>query len=93
MLVAITIFDGFKVANSPFFIAFEFIMCLTVTVDLCLKLKMQGFKKYLRNSKWNKIDFFIVVSCNIIFLLSICFRASVYEEISEEVLLIAWSIF
>ena len=54
---------------------------------------MQGFKKYLRNSQWNKLDFFIVVSCNIIFLTSICFRATVYEEISEEVLLIAWSIF
>lgn len=93
ILVVITIADGFRVAGSPFFIAVEFIMCLTVTVDLALKVRMKGFKKYLKSGTWNKLDFFIVVSCNLIFLLTIIKKATVAEEISEELLLIGWSVF
>jgi len=68
-------------------------MCTTVTVDLALKIRMQGFKKYLKSGTWNKLDFFIVVACNLIFLLSIIKKATVAEEVSEELLLIAWSVF
>ena len=93
ILVVITIADGFRIAGSPFFIAVEFIMCLTVTVDLALKVRMKGFKKYLNGGTWNKLDFFIVVSCNLIFLLTIIKKATVAEEISEEILLIGWSVF
>ena len=93
ILVVITIADGFRIAGSPFFIAVEFVMCLTVTVDLALKVRMKGFKKYWKGCSWNKLDFIIVVSCNIIFLLTIIKKATVAEEISEELLLIGWSIF
>jgi len=93
ILVVITIADGFRVAGSPFFIAIEFILCLTVTVDLGLKVKMQGFKKYLKGGTWNKLDFFIVISCNLIIMLSIFKSENVAEPISEELLLIAWSVF
>ena len=93
ILVVITILDGFRVASSPVFITFEFVMCVTVTVDLALKVRMQGFRKYLKSGTWNKLDFFIVISCNLIFLLTIIRKATVAEEVSEEILLIAWSVF
>ena len=52
---------------------------------------MIGFGKYMAKSCWNKLDLAIVVTCNLLFIISIISHASV-EYISEEILLVAWSI-
>ena len=73
------------------FIIIEFILNLTVSVDFGFRVRMQGFKKYLHKTIWNKLDFVIVCCCNILFLISLISDA-VFEEMSEEILLVAWSI-
>lgn len=93
ILIFVTIIDGFKVADSPLCIVIEFILCVTVTIDFAIKVRLTGFKNYLMKNKfWNKFDFAIVVGCNILFLLTLLSKASVGEEISEEILLISWCI-
>jgi hypothetical protein len=44
-----------------------------------------------QNKCWNKLDFLIVVMCNMLFILSIIFHSG-SGEISEELLLVGWSI-
>lgn len=91
MLIITTIVDGFKVANSPIFIVVELLLNLTISVDFYFRVRMATFKAYMKQSFWNKLDFVIVCGCNILFLLSIASHAS-YGEISEELLLVFWSI-
>ena len=71
VLIIISIFDGFKIAHSPIFIVVEFLLCLTISIDFALKTRMVGFSKYMRMNWWNKLDFLIVVGCNILFIVSI----------------------
>ena len=93
LLVVTTIVDGFKVADSPTFIAVELLLNITISVDFSFRVRMAGFKKYLTKSHWNKLDFLIVFGCNILFLITmISANSDLSEEISEEMLLIFWSI-
>ena len=91
ILVVVTIIDGFKIADSKMFIIVELLLNLTITVDFGLRVKMTGFKNYLKNRFWNKLDFIIVIGCNLLFIGSVLANVS-YGEISEEALLISWSI-
>lgn len=91
MLIVVTIIDGFKIAESKMFITVELLLNLTITVDFLLRVKMAGFKSYLRKSLWNKLDFVIVLGCNLLFVVSIIAQVS-YGEISEELLLVFWAI-
>ena len=91
ILILTTIIDGFKVAQSPTFITIELIINLIIAIDLGLRIKMTGFFKYMGKSCWNKLDLAIVIGCNLLFIISLMFKASV-EYISEEILLVAWSI-
>ena len=92
ILILITIVDGFKIASSPMFIIFEFILNLTVTLDLTLRVYMAGCKVYANKNKcWNKLDFVIVFGCNMLFFVSILDDMTV-GEISDEVLLVMWSV-
>jgi hypothetical protein len=90
-LIVITIVDGFKIAESPAFIAVELILNITISFDLLCRVRLQGCKKYFKKSGWNKLDFFIVLGCNALFIVSLLQHISA-EEISEELLLVAWSI-
>ena len=92
LLVVTTIVDGFKVADSPTFIAVELLLNITISVDFAFRVRMAGFKKYLTKSHWNKLDFLIVFGCNILFLITMISYSNLSEEISEEMLLIFWSI-
>ena len=92
-MVVTTIIDGFKIANSPTFIAVELLLNITISVDFGLRVRMVGFKKYMKKSNWNKLDFAIVFGCNILFLITMITPSSTQsEELSEELLLIVWSI-
>ena len=90
-LIVITIVDGFKIAQSPVFIAVELILNITISIDLLFRVRMQGCKKYFQKSGWNKLDLFIVLGCNILFIISLLSHITA-EEISEELLLVAWSV-
>ena len=52
---------------------------------------MIGFKNYMRNSIWNIFEIIIVVGCNVLFIVSLL-QHMMINEISEEILLVAWSI-
>lgn len=90
-LFVITIVDGFKIAESPAFIAVELVLNVTISIDLFCRVRLQGCKKYFKKSGWNKLDVFIVLGCNVLFIISLTQHISA-EEISEELLLVAWSI-
>jgi hypothetical protein len=91
VLILVTIVDGFKIADSSMFIIVELLLNITITVDFLLRVKMAGFRTYLKKSFWNKLDFVIVIGCNLLFLGSVLSHES-YGEISEEALLVFWSI-
>ena len=90
-LIIITVVDGFKIAESPAFVAVELILNVTISMDLLCRVRLQGCKKYFKRSGWNKLDLFIVLGCNALFIISLLQHISA-EEISEELLLVAWSI-
>jgi len=90
-LIVITIVDGFKVAKSPVFISIELALNITISIDLLFRLRLQGCRKYIKKSGWNKLDVFIVLGCNALFIVSLMQHISA-EEISEELLLVAWSV-
>jgi len=86
-----TIIDGFKIAKSPAFVVVEFVLCITITIDFAFKARMAGCAKYLTMNHWNKFDLVIVIGCNILFIISVISTSkSVGEEVTEEILFIAW---
>ena len=92
ILIIATIIDGFKIAESPLFICVELLLNITISVDFACRIRMVGFKKYMSQNKcWNKLDCFIVVMCNMLFIISLLFHFA-SGEISEELLLVGWSI-
>ena len=91
ILIITTIVDGFKIAESPTFIFIEFLLNVTISIDLGLRIKMYGFSRYINKNTWNKLDVLISVLCNILFVVSLITKVA-FEMISEELLLVAWSI-
>jgi len=83
--------DGFVVADSPTFIIVELLLNVTITLDFLARVKLEGFRKYLKKSNWNKLDFSICFGCNLLFVVSLVSHA-IFEEMSEELLLVFWSI-
>lgn len=91
LLIITTIIDGFKIAESTTFIIIELFLNLTISADFAARVRMAGFSAYLRKSFWNKLDFLIVFSCLFLFIFSLLSQVT-FNEISEELLLVAWSI-
>ena len=91
LLILTTIIDGFKVAESPTFICVELLLNVLISLDLAGRVRMVGFKLYMSRSWWNKFDLGIVIGCNLLFIISLLSHVS-FEYISEEILLVAWSI-
>lgn len=92
ILILTYVVDGYEVAKSPAFIFVEFSLNVAIGIDFGCRIRMIGLMKYLSQNKcWNKFDFLIVVLCNVLFLLSLVFHVT-SQEISEELILIAWSI-
>lgn len=91
VLIILTIVDGFKIAGSPAFICVELLLNLVITIDFVARIKLQGFKTYLNQSVWNKLDLIIVAGCNTLFLVSVIDDVT-FGEISDELLLVFWSV-
>jgi len=55
-----------------------------------------GFKRFINGGLWNIFDAFVVFGCVLLFiamLLSHSGTVLILEELSEEILLITWSLF
>ena len=76
MLIIVTIIDGFVIADSALFISLEIIMNLLITLDFLFRIKLAGGKKYFRSNRgnliwWNIFDTFVVITCNLLFILAL----------------------
>ena len=76
LLIAVTIFDGFSIADSFLFIILELLMNLIISFDFICRLKLAGFRKFYRSNQgkfrwWNFFDTFVVVTCNILFIFAV----------------------
>mgnify|MGYP000303318454 CR=1 FL=1 len=71
------------VADSPTFIIVELLLNVTITLDFLARVKLEGFRKYLRKSNWNKLDFSICFGCNLLFVVSLVSHA-IFEEMKDE---------
>jgi lipoprotein signal peptidase len=55
-----------------------------------------GLKRFINGGLWNIFDAFVVLGCILLFIAMLLSRSGtvlVLEEISEEILLITWSLF
>lgn len=96
-LVVITFVKGMRVDENPLFIAFESFINICILVDYFIRVYIAGFKRFFRSSSlWNIFDSVVVLGCVILFFIMLLSKTGVilvFEEISEELLLIVWSIF
>jgi hypothetical protein len=95
----VTIVDGFMIAKSFLFIALESIVNLLITLDFVCRIKLVGTSKFFRNQgklRWfNIFDTFVVISCNLLFILAVTAgNTTLYyaDETIEEILLVVWSV-
>ena len=79
----------------------EFLLNLLIGVDFGCRMKLVGFKKYVKdptNGKtrwWNIFDGIVVIVCNIVFLVTLFSKTGAvkgFEEASEEGLIVMWCI-
>lgn len=101
VLILVTIFDGFQVADSPLFISLELILNLMIGIDFFCRLKLVGCRKYFRNPAtnhlqwWNLFDAIVVTICILLFAVTLFAKTGAikgFEEAAEETLLVMWSI-
>ena len=96
LLVGSTLILGFKVAEETLFLFVESILNLFVLVDFLCRVRLLGTKRFFEGGFWNVFDAIVVVGCLILFVLMMLSRSIsllTFEEVSEEVLLVAWSLF
>ena len=100
-LILVTIFDGFKVAETPQFIILELILNLLIGADFACRIKLVGCQKYVRDPDsgnirwWNIFDALVVTLCNATFAVQLFSKTGNikgFEEASEEVLIVMWCI-
>lgn len=70
--------------------AVELLLNISITVDLCLRIRMQGCKNFIKKDCWNKLDFGIVCTCILLYMISLVNEVAV-GQMSEEILLVAWA--
>lgn len=96
LLVLTTVIFGFKVGQEPFFIFVESILNLVVLGDFLCRVKLQGVRRFIEGGMWNIFDAIVVLGCVFIFALMMISRSLsilFFEELSEEILLVGWSLF
>lgn len=95
-LVAVTLIKGFQVDESPYFILVEIILNIIILVDFIFRIKLMGVRRFFQGGFWNIFDTIVVIGCILIFILMLLSQSGtvlILEELSEELLLIGWSIF
>jgi hypothetical protein len=96
LLVLATLIKGFKFANSTSFLFIECLLNLTVLLDFLARVRLMGMKRFIEGGFWNIFDAVVVFGCVFLFLLmlvSSSLSLLIFEEVSEEILLIGWSLF
>ena len=101
ILVIFTLWKGFTIDENPLFIVAEILLNTMILVDFIFRVRVVGLRRYFKTSGhklnwWNIFDALVVSSCIILFvviLISKTSRIVLIEELSEEVLLIVWSVF
>jgi len=100
-LILVTIIDGFKVCNTGWFIALEFLLNFLITGDFVARIKMVSCEKYFRNGStghlrwWHIFDAIVVILCLLLFAIMLFAHSGVvkgFDEAAEEALLVIWSI-
>ena len=95
-LVLVTVVKGFIVDESPWFIFTELIINMCVLADFLCRIKLQGYKKFIQGGIYNMFDAGVVVCCLLLFFLILLSKTGLLlnlEELSEELLLVVWSVF
>jgi len=72
------------------------VLNILILCDFVCKLKILGFKRYISGGIWNIFDCVVVLGCLVMFILMLLSKSGVakaLEEVSEELLLIIWSVF
>ena len=96
LLVLLTLFFGFKIGEEPLFIFVESILNIIVLVDFAARVRLLGTKRFFEGGFWNIFDAIVVVGCVFLFALMMISKTVsvvIFEEVSEEILLVAWSLF
>ena len=100
ILILVTIIDGFKIADSALCIILELILNVLITGDFICRLKLTGFRKYFKSNAghyrwWNFFDSFVVITCNLLFLISVALKSSKVFRLSEgaeQAVLVLWAV-
>ena len=101
VLILVTMFDGFKVADSPLFIVLELLLNLLIGVDFACRVKLVGCERYFKDPqsgtfrKWNIFDAIVVSFCNVVFLITLVTKTSPIlslEQGLEEFLIVMWCV-
>ena len=96
LLVFSTLIIGFKIGQAPFFIFIESLLNIVVLFDFGFRIRLSGIKRFFEGGLWNIFDAVVVVGCVVIFTLTMISRSMpliIFEEVSEEILLLSWSLF
>lgn len=97
VLVVLTIWKGFTIEENPFFILAEVLLNMMMLVDFIFRVKLVGMRRYIvHGGFWSIFDTLVVSTCLVLFVFIYLSKASnviLIEELSEEVLLLVWSVF
>ncbi|CDW76785.1 UNKNOWN [Stylonychia lemnae] len=96
LLVVFTLWRGFTIDQNPIFILSEILLNVMILVDFTFRVKLLGFKRFFSGGILNILDALVVSSCIVLFFIILVSKASsmvLFEELSEELLLIVWSVF
>jgi hypothetical protein len=67
-----------------------------VLVDFICRVRLLGLRRFFEGDLWNLLYAFVVLGCILLFALMMISRSLsmiFFEEVSEEILLVAWSVF
>ena len=96
LLVMLTFILGFKIGRTPLFIFVESLLNIIVLVDFLCRVRLLGTRRFIEGGLWNIFDAIVVIGCVVLFFLMLISRSMsmlIFEEISEEILLVSWSLF
>lgn len=95
-LVIITLVKGFKIDENPLFLLIESLINVFVLTDFLCRIKLMGAKRFFEGGYWNVFDAIVVIGCIILFIIITLSKTSqvlIFEEVSEEILLVSWGVF
>lgn len=88
ILIFVTIIEGIAVTKAPWFLICEFFVNLMITVDYGFRMKLAGVHKFFKTREgklrlWNWFDSFVVVTCNLMYIIIAIMPKSFAETIFD----------